>query len=56
MKIKEIVTTIADLEGKKDNDSIGNIREIVAIISDMIFANPEILKSLLKNGKRRAKK
>jgi hypothetical protein len=55
MKIKEIIKEVAKVEGKKDNDSIANIREIISILSDMIYSNEEVIISLFNNGKRRSK-
>lgn len=43
MSIKALVSAIAAVEGKKSQASIGDIREIVAIIADMIGDDPEIL-------------
>lgn len=54
--IKEIVAHIAKLEGKKSEVSIGNLREVVGIISDLISRDPDALLALVNNGKRRAKK
>lgn len=63
MKIKELVTHIASQEGKKSEVKVGDIREIVGIISDVLYADltegddPQYqYKILVANGKRRAKK
>ena len=61
MKIKELVSHIAEQEGKLKEVSVGNIREIVGIVSDLLFSElfnggSEALKELYKNGSRRAKK
>lgn len=55
MTIRELDSLIAKLEGKKRLVPIGQVREIRAIICDLIL-DPEILKLMLKAGKRRAKK
>lgn len=56
MKVNELVKHIADREGLSKQVSIGNIREIVGIISDLVANNPEALKLLIENGIRRSKK
>lgn len=59
MTIKEIVKYIADREGKKIEVSVGNIREILAILSDLLVdedAVNMVFRTLVANGKRRAKK
>lgn len=59
---KQLVDEIAKREGKKVPTPIGNIREIVAIISDIHWEQEKLLepvnpmfKLLNTNGKRRAK-
>lgn len=37
MKIKQLVSHIAKFEGKKHEASVGDIKEIVGIISDLIY-------------------
>jgi hypothetical protein len=54
--IKEIVKYVADYEGLKEQVSVGNIREIVGIVSDLIFAFYPLVDVLYNNGKRRAKR
>jgi hypothetical protein len=59
MTIKDIVKEIASKEGKLKEVSVGNIREIVGIMSDMIFEDwgPNgVYINLYKNGRQRAKK
>lgn len=65
MTMKELANKIAKAEGLKSEVSIGNIREILAILSDMVWAemletypNGELAigNCLCKNGKRRAKR
>lgn len=55
MKIKEIVLRITKAEALKKQVSIGNVREIVSIVSDIIYESCEANCTLLNNGKRRAK-
>lgn len=60
MTLKELVSAIAKEEGKKHQASVGDVREIVGIISDLLwkFGNDDfsLLKTILKNGERRAKR
>lgn len=62
MKISELVSHIAKKEAGKSNVKIGDIREIVGIISDLIFKDQQIgnnettYLTLHKSGKRRSKK
>ena len=42
------------VEGKKSQASIGDIREILGILSDFLYSDPEVLLLLLANGKRRS--
>ena len=61
MTIKELVSHIADQEGKIKEVSVGNIREIIGIISDLFYqyeSNGDRSLDLLlySNGKRRANK
>lgn len=57
MNIQELVKHIAKKEGLKKQVSVGNIREIVGIISDAIQIRDDgarTLDALYKNGIRRA--
>jgi len=56
MTIKDLASKVALTEGKKLQDQIGNVREILAIVSDLIYEDEEVYKVLYKNGQRRAKK
>jgi len=56
MKMKDLVSKVASIEGKKNQATVGDIREILGILSDIIFINPEAYDVLYSNGKRRAKK
>ena len=54
MKIKELVSHIARKEGLKSVVKVGDIREIVSIISDVLVSdNGETILKLVENGKRR---
>lgn len=56
--MKEIATKVAKLEGKKTQARIGEIREILSILSDIMWEDEYhiVFDTLYKNGKRRAKK
>jgi ferredoxin-thioredoxin reductase catalytic subunit len=61
MTIKELIKHIAAKEAGKSNVKVGDIREIVGIISDLMYQNHEenqyeICTCLYKNGKRRAER
>jgi len=61
MKIKDLVGLVAKNEGKKKQTPVGNVREIIGLISDVLFSelfngDSETLKELYKNGSRRTKK
>ena len=54
--LTELYSAIAKREGKKSQVKIGDIREIIAILSDLMIKHPSIHALLTKNGERRAKK
>jgi hypothetical protein len=56
MTLRELISKIAKQEGKKHQAGIGDIREIIGIISDEIHKDIKVAKSLLMNGMRRAKR
>jgi len=64
MTIKKLASEIAKREGKKSQTQIGDIREILSILSDMINdeyeklcnENKSIVVSLVENGMKRARK
>lgn len=51
--IRELCSLIAFKEGLKKQVSIGNVREIVKVISRFSNSNPEIIPLLIKNGKKK---
>lgn len=51
-----IVRDISKREGKKKSVSVGNVREIVGILSDMLNENVEVGVTLFKLGEERAKR
>ena len=64
MKIKELVSWIAKIEGKKREVSVGDVREIVGIVSDKIYLAykesdttlSSFITQLRLNGQRRSKR
>ena len=53
MKYADLIKLISKHEKGKALVKIGNIREIVSILSDLIIKHPEIIVLLTKNGLRR---
>lgn len=51
----EIASKIANSEGKKVQTSMGNVREILSIISDLIYEDANVSTILYENGLRRSK-
>lgn len=60
MTIREIASAIAKAEGHKSQARIGDIREILAILTDMSYRSEEPIKAIIQLGiareKRRRKK
>lgn len=54
--IKELCSLIAKREGLKKQVAIGNIREIVGIVSDLVWECENIGGLLMVNGYKRAKR
>jgi len=56
--IKGLASAIAKREGKKSQARIGDIREILSILSDIIheYEGSDIITMLINNGEKRAKK
>ena len=61
MRIKDLVELVAEQEGKASEVSVGNIREIIGIVSDILaeedgeIGRVDTYSNLVKNGKRRSK-
>jgi hypothetical protein len=54
--MKALASEIAKREGKKSQVKMGDVREILGILSDLAFADPVgVVGLLIKNGMRRAK-
>lgn len=63
MKISEIVKILAKGEDGKSKVKVGDIREVIGLLSDLLYADQkgldhpyETYDALVLNGKRRAKK
>jgi hypothetical protein len=56
MKITELPSVLCKREAKLKEVSVGNMREIISILSDLIFQNSELTTLLFRNGERRSKK
>jgi hypothetical protein len=56
MTIKELASAIALAEGKKSQVKIGDIREILRIIADLMVEDPEVMVTLVRYANKRAKK
>lgn len=64
MKIKDLITKVMKQEGKKHQAIIGDVREIVGLVSDIVFKEARsrvpIMETtviqLHKNGEKRAAK
>lgn len=60
MTMRSLASQLALSEGRKHQASIGDVREILALLSDMLWAECYaegrqcLLTVLMKNGKRRA--
>lgn len=66
MTINQLASKIAKLEGRKSQARIGDLREILGILSDLVWeqyltwdpksSGQEIFEIIFKNGEKRAKK
>ena len=54
MTLAALASKVASLEGRKVQVSVGNVREILGILSDLLFSDTEVMSVLLANGKRRS--
>jgi hypothetical protein len=59
MTLNELATEIAKREGNKSQARIGDIREIIGILSDLSYNTPQtaldVLNMLVASGAKRAK-
>lgn len=61
MTIRKLASLIAEKEGKKSQARIGDVREVLGILSDILFddwdnCKNDVLYALLQNGTKRAKR
>jgi hypothetical protein len=60
MTIKELVKYIAEHEGLKSQVKVGDVREVLGILSDLLYDESQLdgntVEALIKNGKREARK
>lgn len=56
MKINQLTSTIAKIEGHKSQARISDIREIVSIIADLSYNDASVLPAIVKLGITRAKR
>lgn len=56
MSPKELASKIAKIEGHKSQARIGDIREIISIISDLSYQSEEPLQAIIKLGISRSKR
>lgn len=56
MKVNQLASIIAKVEGHKSQARIGDIREIVSIIADLSYNNPDVMPVIVKLGISRAKR
>lgn len=55
-EMQELASEITYLEGKQSQARIGDIREILGLLSDILWECPEWSEVLQANGERRAKR
>jgi len=56
MNIKKLASIIAKKEGKKSQVKIGDVREVLGIVSDLIYDDINIAMVIYENGQNRAKR
>lgn len=53
LTISALAALVAKREGKKKSLGIGQISEVVGIVCDLAYKNPEVVLALLEHGRRR---
>lgn len=53
MNMNQLAKLVCSLEGKKKSVNIAQVKEILSIISYLIFYRPQVLITLLKNGSKK---
>lgn len=56
MNIRQLASIIAKKEGHKSQARIGDIREILSILSDLSYNSPDPIQVIIQNGINRAKR
>lgn len=54
--LKEVFSEVAKREGKKSQARIGEVREIVGVIADIMHEYPQVYQMLVIAGYKRAKR
>lgn len=55
-KIGALASAIAKIEGHKSQARIGDIRELLGILSDMAYSDRDVVDTLIASGIARAKR
>lgn len=55
MNLNEMAALVAKEEKGKKEVSIAQIKEVIKVISVLVFENPELIEKLLASGKRNKK-
>jgi hypothetical protein len=53
MEFHELASILAKEEGKKHQATIGDIREILSILSEIMAEDEKVVEMLLENGRRK---
>lgn len=56
MQIRELASLVAKKEGHRSQSRIGDIREILSILSDLSYDSQEVIHAIVQNGIQRAKR
>ena len=56
MKIVQLASAIAKKEGHKSQARIGDIREILSIVADMAYDDPDVIRAIVSLGITRSKR
>lgn len=56
MKINELASKVAKIEGHKSQTRIGDIREILSILADLSYESPDAIGAITQLGIARAKR
>lgn len=55
MTLNQLVSAIAAREGKKSQVKVGDIREILRVIADLMVEDPEVMVTLVRYANKRAR-